>query len=147
MATYRNDGTFTVDMVDLYGKKVTLNPGDKIETHEVLRSPFTKTSDEPYYSPVLLKDEVEVPGSLLSVESCRIIKVTTGSYAVTMFFNSTSNEKSVYIPASTTVKIKNNGYIYDLYFTTEEAAGTDITVEGFAEEDEVPVFTEIVTTP
>jgi hypothetical protein len=146
MPTYRNDGTFTTKLVNYKGKEVVMYPGVTIETHEVLGAPFTKISEEPFYSLTEVYGSVDVPDHISGLKDCKVIRVISGSVAVIMHINAASNTKVLHIPASTMAEFKNDGLIHTLFFSKEEESDdTSVIVEGYLESP--PTMQTLTTAP
>lgn len=146
MATFRNDGNFTTKMVDYEGKEVILYPGSSIKTHEVLGAPFTKTSDEPFYSLAKVQeDSLALPGSVSGLSDCKVIKITTNSGVVNMRCNSLSSPHVTVIPIDSVFEFRNDGSISVLFFSPEEDV-EDVTVKVEAYLKEAPILTTTTTT-
>ena len=147
MATFRNDGNSTIKVNNYLGNEVVVSPGLSVQTHERLKAPFTKTSEEPFYSPTLVQNmALAVPGFISGLEKCKIINIKASAEEVYVRCNSSENTSYTVIPEGSSVKILNNeGYIDSLHFSVGEGI-EDITVavEGYSEENvivTIPVTT------
>lgn len=105
MPTYRNDGTEVE-----WGGERHVKPGETILTSFILKSPFTKISDEPYFN--VLNAIHEITGSAgASVEvsitlSSDVLEIyNVSSDYVDVFLASLSNTPGIRVPKQTVRKI------------------------------------------
>ena len=126
MPTFRNDGNVSVYVESLIGK-VSVVPGDSVTTYTILESPFTKTSDEPYYPLVLISDPAFAsPGTKTGFLNCKVIRLFTED-EISVKANSENNPYVLQLPVGQAIDIENLRRIESLVFI---GSGT-VKIEGF----------------
>lgn len=127
MPTYRNDGVNTISVENSSGISVFVSPGNMIETYKILSSPFTKTSDSPYFPLVNVYEAAFTsPGTKTGLLSCKVIRLTADG-VITVKANVAANPSSLALIDGTAMDIENNGEIESLVFS---GTGT-VKIEGF----------------
>ena len=123
--TYNGDGVAVVE--NNLGAMVSLSKGESIETYKILGSPFTKTSDTPYFPLVKVYEaSFASPGTKTGLLSCRVIRLTAEG-EITVKANHASNPSVLSLIDGTAMDIENNGEIESLVFV---GSGT-VKIEGF----------------
>jgi hypothetical protein len=127
MPTYRNDGDRAFKVEDSSGETVSVNPGFNVSTFKILGAPFTKTSDEPFFSLTRVNVTLTSPGTQTGLLSCKVIRLTAKASGITMKCNVAANTNVFSLPANVSIDIRNDGEIEALIFI---GAG-EVTLEGF----------------
>ena len=130
MPTYRNDSVegkgYSVE--DYLGNNKVVGVGDYVKTYKILGSPFTKTSDSPYFPICVVADYAfSSPATKTGLLGCKVIRLTATTTGISVQWNSSSNPSSLTLPANQSIDFENNGEIESAVFT-----GTGVVkVEGF----------------
>lgn len=109
MPTYKNDSTAARNVVNKSNKLVWVQPGETVETYQLLTADgWTKTSDSPYYNPVLAVHSTitstgsDDPTTISLQEDCDHVEIWNNSDAdITALLNTASNTPGYKIPANT----------------------------------------------
>ena len=128
MPTFRNDGAAAISVEGVNGNSVFVEPGRSVETFKILGSPFTKTSDTPYFSLTKVREAAFTsPGTKTGLLGCSVIRLTAKASGITIKCNVAANTNEFSLPSNTAIDIKNNGEIESLVFI---GAG-EVQIEGF----------------
>lgn len=108
MPTYKNDSIAARNVVNAANKLVWVKPGETVETYQLLTADgWTKTSDSPYYNPVLaVHSTITSTGSddptTISLQSgCDCVRFWNNSSAnITVFLNAAGNTPGYLIPSN-----------------------------------------------
>lgn len=127
MPTYVNSGSVSYRVEGVDGT-ITVEPGKSVATYKILPSPFTKTSDSPYFPLVKVYEAAfSSPGTKTGLLACKIIRLTAGAEGITVTANAAANPSVLALIDGTAMDIENNGEIESLIFV---GAGT-VKIEGF----------------
>jgi hypothetical protein len=126
MPTYTNATGTTAIVPNLGGNNVKVEPGESIQTYQILGTGWTKTSDEPHYA-LGHVHAVESPGSVDELLGYRYIQIRTADTGITVTANVADNPGAYPLVANEPFYIDNTAGVVDaLHFT---GAG-DVVVVG-----------------
>lgn len=140
MPTYRNDSNATRYAINTASKQVAVAPGETVQVYYLLTAAdWTKTSDEPYYNPVLAADNTVSstgPGdpATISLQSGtdKVEIYNNSSADITLLLNAAGNTPGYQIPADTIRTIEGlQGYVDTLIlqFSAAVSAGEVVVHE------------------
>jgi hypothetical protein len=115
MPTYTNATGATAIVPNLAGNNVVVDPGESIQTLQILGDGWTKTSDEPFDRLTLVRETVSAGGHVSGLLPCPVIVCTASQAGIIACPNSTSNPGGFELPAGFPVEIDNSGTIEALY--------------------------------
>lgn len=126
MPTYTNASATTQTVPNLAGNNIVVDPGESIQTLQILGDGWTKTSDEPFYA-LGHVHAVESPGSVDGLLGYRYLQIRTSDTGITVTANAAANPGAYPLVAGEPFYIDNTaGVVDELHFT---GAG-DVTVVG-----------------
>jgi hypothetical protein len=123
MPTYKNDSSAARNVVNTSSQLVWVQPGQAVQTYQLLTSDgWTKTSDAPYYNPVLAVHSTITstgagdPTTITLADGTDQVEVYNNSDAdITLLLNAAANTPGYQIPAASVRTIEGlGGYVADL---------------------------------
>jgi hypothetical protein len=127
MPTYRNDSEEARSATGSDGLECIVQPGQSVETYQILGAGWTKTSDAPYDRLTLVEEVVVAGASASGLLACSSILCTASASGLKACPNSPDNPGGLTLPVGSVAEIANNGSIETLHII---GSGGSVFVQG-----------------